>query len=480
MVSHPIQQALILATRTTSIRGRTKPLALVQSGGVALLKRTILTCKREGVRRFVVVYAHAAVRDAIAADPQLAALDIEWVHNADRPAEDAYSLLRARSHLRGEFFVVPADRVFAPQILGRLLEEPLDGVTLAVRKLDGRTPAAFDDGALGLRLGGSGATASIDGRRVEGVATGDDADVQLTGIAAAGRALLEAAETVAAEGGLLTLTRAIDRLARDGRARVADVGDAYCQDLYTPQGRKLAQGLLIKSLRKSVDGIIARHVNRRFSLAMSRWLMNTPVRPNHVTAFSLLVSVAAAFAAGAATAANPLWLVVGAVLWQLASMLDGIDGELARLKFAESKMGEWFDTLTDDVGKFVFFIGAGIGVSAMTGQSVWLALSVVAVAIQMTLAINLYRKLLKAGSGSHYALAWETKPSGTLSSRLYHRIEFMSRRDYYVFIWMVLAIFGFAKVAIAGTFATTCVILVHELVRPRQVREEFVIGPPAG
>jgi 1L-myo-inositol 1-phosphate cytidylyltransferase / CDP-L-myo-inositol myo-inositolphosphotransferase len=475
MVSHPIQQALILATATVTIRGRTQPLPLVRSGGIPLIKRSILTCKREGIRRFVVVYADAAVRQAVESDPQLAALDLVWVCNADRPAQDGYSLLRARSHLRGEFFIVPADRVFAPRILGRLLEEPLDGVTLAVREVeDGATPA------LGLRLRDHNPAASLDARLVEGFTTGEGAHVEPTGIATGGRALIEATESIAAQGGLVTLTRAFDRLAREGRARVADVGDAYWQDLHTRPGRKMAQGLLIKALRKPVDGVIARHINRRFSLAMSRWLMNTPVRPNHVTAFSLLVSIAAAVAAAFATATNPLWLVFGAVLWQLASMLDGIDGELARLKFTESKFGEWFDTLTDDIGKFVFFIGAGIGVSTITGQSVWLALSVIAVAVQMTLAINLYRKLLKTGSGSHYALAWETKASTNRAARLYHRIEFMSRRDYYVFAWMVLAIFGYAHVGIIGTFATTCVILVHELVRPRQVREEFVIGPPAG
>jgi 1L-myo-inositol 1-phosphate cytidylyltransferase / CDP-L-myo-inositol myo-inositolphosphotransferase len=468
MVSHPIQQALILATHAVTVRGRTQPVSLLRSGGIPLVKRSILTCKREGIRRFVVVYADPEVRRVVEADPQLRALDIVWVANEDRPLEDGHSLLRARPHLCGEFFVVPADRVFAPRILRRLLEEPLDGVTLAVRRVE-----AAEASTLGLRL------REGDAREAESF-TDEGADVEPTGIATAGRALLDAAEDVAAEGGLVTLTRAIDRLAREGRVRIADVNDAYWQDLYTPQGRKIAQRMLITALRKPVDGIIARHVNRRFSLAMSRWLMHTPVRPNHVTAFSLLVSLAAAFAAALATAAHPLWLVVGAVLWQLASMLDGIDGELARLKFSESKIGEWFDTLTDDIGKFAFFIGSGIGATAVTGQSVWLALCVIAVSVQMTVAVNLYRKLLKTGSGSHYALAWETKPSESRASRLYHRIEFMSRRDYYVFAWMVLTVFGFIEVAMIGMFLTTCIILVHELVRPRQVREEFVLGPPAG
>jgi 1L-myo-inositol 1-phosphate cytidylyltransferase / CDP-L-myo-inositol myo-inositolphosphotransferase len=181
-----------------------------------------------------------------------------------------------------------------------------------------------------------------------------------------------------------------------------------------------------------------------------------------------------------ATALEPGWLLVGAVLWQLASMLDGIDGEIARLKFQGSRLGEWFDTLTDDIGRFVFFIGVGMGLAAMTGQSIWLQLSVLGVVMQMSVAANLYRKLIKTGSGSHYALAWETKPKDTWTSRFYHRIEFMSRRDYYVFFFMVLTAFEWAHIGVAIMVATTAVIFTHETLRPRQAREDFMLQPPSG
>ena len=86
----------------------------------------------------------------------------------------------------------------------------------------------------------------------------------------------------------------------------------------------------------------------------------------------------------------------------------------------------------------------------------------------------------KTGSGSHYALAWETKPKDTWTSRLYHRIEFMSRRDYYVFAWMVLAFFGWVTTGIVLMFATTVIVFGHETLRPRQAREDFMLQPPTG
>lgn len=489
MVRSPIQQAVLLATASTSEargprrssapsrRGGDRPLALLRCGGITLLKRALLSLSRKGVRRFVIVISDAAVRWSVVHDAQLRGLEIVWVRNVERPDDLVHSLWRARPHVRGEFFVVPVDRVFAPSVLDRLLAEPLDGATLAVS----RTGVAQSTGpvAAGV-LASAGVALALDGRDRVGALVPVGGDALSLGVFSAGRALFDALDERMADGRPVDLDGAFARLAARGQLRAADVDDAWWHPVRDLAERKQAERVLIRSLRKSVDGVIARHVNRRFSLAATRLLMNTAVRPNHVTAFSLFVSILAAVAAAAATALEPGWLVVGAVLWQLASMLDGIDGELARLKFQGSRLGEWFDTLTDDIGKFVFFTGSGIGLAAVTGQTIWLQLAVLGVVLQLSVALNLYRKLIKTGSGSHYALAWETKPKDTFASRLYHRIEFMSRRDYYVFAWMVLSFVGYVQVAMVIMVATTAVVFTHETLRPRQVREDFMLQPPTG
>src|SRR5689334_25316755 len=105
MVNSPIQQAVLLATHTFARGRRTSPTALVRCGGITLIERAMLTLAKNGVKRFVIVMADPEVRRAVLADKRLAAFDIVWVHNAERPDDDAYSLWRARPHLRGEFFV---------------------------------------------------------------------------------------------------------------------------------------------------------------------------------------------------------------------------------------------------------------------------------------------------------------------------------------------------------------------------------------
>jgi choline kinase/phosphatidylglycerophosphate synthase len=467
MVSNPIHQAVVLATATADLGGRARPLALVKAGGITQIRRTLLVLKKGGVRRFVVVTgrADAAIRRHVAADPQLAALDIVWVRNAERPDDDGHSLLRARGHVRGDFFLVSVDRVFPRQVLDALLVEPLDGVTLAIE----RGPAALPAGALTVEMGERpSAIARIgDGRP----------DAVFTGIATADRRLLDELYEMRQRGERPELSGAIARLGQRGLVRAADIQGAFWRPVRNEPERKEAQRMLVASLRKSVDGVVARYINRRFSLAVTRLLMHLPVRPNHVTAFSLVLSLAAAVTAALATASTPLWLLVGAGLWQLASMMDGVDGELARLKFTESKIGEWFDTITDDIGRVTFFSGFGIGVSAVTGEAIWLQLALMSVAMQVVLCVTAYRKLIKTGSGSHYALNWDPADgaTSTLPERILRKIEFMARRNWYVLVLLVLVIIGAPAFALFITFLTTSLAFGHELFRPRQARETLAV-----
>jgi phosphatidylglycerophosphate synthase len=89
------------------------------------------------------------------------------------------------------------------------------------------------------------------------------------------------------------------------------------------------------------DGLVSRHLNRRFSRPAARALAPTPVTPNAVTVFTLLVAAAAA----AATAAG--WNIAGGIAIQAASVIDGVDGELARLKGLATRLGAVLDAVTD-------------------------------------------------------------------------------------------------------------------------------------
>ena len=109
---------------------------------------------------------------------------------------------------------------------------------------------------------------------------------------------------------------------------------------------------------KSQDGFMARHFDRHISLAVSRQLLESAVTPNMMTIMSTLLGLlGAAFFLGGSRAAY----VPGALLVWLHSVLDGCDGELARVRFQESAFGSDLDFWGDNVVHLALFTCLGLG-----------------------------------------------------------------------------------------------------------------------
>ena len=91
----------------------------------------------------------------------------------------------------------------------------------------------------------------------------------------------------------------------------------------------------------SLEGPVSRYLNRRLSEPLARLLAPTPVTPNQVSFLSLLVAFGAlaAFATGQPIAAG--------LLIQTSSVVDGVDGDLARLQGRASRFGAVFDAVLD-------------------------------------------------------------------------------------------------------------------------------------
>jgi len=119
-----------------------------------------------------------------------------------------------------------------------------------------------------------------------------------------------------------------------------------------------AETWLLTSLIKDSEGFMSRHVERRISLAVTRRLVGTGVTPNMMTIVSLSLGLAGA--PFFLSLAPPLQ-VTGAFLFLLHSILDGCDGELARLKFLESRWGAVLDFWGDNVVHVAVFACMAVG-----------------------------------------------------------------------------------------------------------------------
>jgi phosphatidylglycerophosphate synthase len=70
---------------------------------------------------------------------------------------------------------------------------------------------------------------------------------------------------------------------------------------------------------------------------------------------TLIVSLVGVAAAALVLAGGYARTALGAALFVLNSVLDGVDGELARLRFQESPAGAWLDRLSDKAVMVLFF-----------------------------------------------------------------------------------------------------------------------------
>ncbi|MBC7131198.1 CDP-alcohol phosphatidyltransferase family protein [Candidatus Bathyarchaeota archaeon] len=90
------------------------------------------------------------------------------------------------------------------------------------------------------------------------------------------------------------------------------------------------------------DGIVSRHINRKLSRPIARFLAKYPsITPNHATIISFAVSLTSAFSFPL------LHPAIGGILAQLASILDGVDGDLAVITNRTSAFGGFLDTMLD-------------------------------------------------------------------------------------------------------------------------------------
>jgi phosphatidylglycerophosphate synthase len=130
------------------------------------------------------------------------------------------------------------------------------------------------------------------------------------------------------------------------------------QGLSDSDGIRRAEKRFFRSLRKDSDGYLAR-LDRSLSIAISRRLVRTPVTPNHLTSLSLALGLLGAVL----LTSGDYWIALGGALLLWSScILDGCDGEVARLKLHTSTAGARFDQVTDNLVHLATFAAVVIHV----------------------------------------------------------------------------------------------------------------------
>jgi phosphatidylglycerophosphate synthase len=204
----------------------------------------------------------------------------------------------------------------------------------------------------------------------------------------------------------------------------------------SPSDHRRAERHLLASLVKDTEGFMSRRFERKISLAISRRLAGTSVTPNAMTLISIAIGLVGSVFFLRTT---PRSEMIGAVLFLLHSIVDGCDGELARLRFQESRWGGLLDFWGDNVVHAAVFSAMAVGWSRHIGEPWPLALGASAVLGTFASAYFVFRRTMGRDKAEGPLYTSVAKEGETLLSRV---ADALSRRD---FIYLVLILSAFGK-----------------------------------
>ena len=249
--------------------------------------------------------------------------------------------------------------------------------------------------------------------------------------------------------------------------RDLDAGDrAFSVRVDSPTSYRRAEKTLLRSLIKPVDGPVARHILRRLSLPMTRHLCKTSVSPNSLTALAVTLGAVGAWFVFQAT-----WqtLALGGVLIFLQSIIDHNDGEIARLTFQESRIGQWFDHISDDALSTVYALAFGWASAQLLAEPLYWHIGIgSAIAISVFHLVHYAQLLFVYRSGNPFNFRWwfqrqdkylkNDLAEGGVIAHIAEALHACGRRDVYVFAFLV---FSVARVPQAAVLWYAVVAAAH-------------------
>ncbi|MEP3421664.1 MAG: CDP-alcohol phosphatidyltransferase family protein [Erythrobacter sp.] len=218
--------------------------------------------------------------------------------------------------------------------------------------------------------------------------------------------------------------------------------DHFQNSVSTSQILVQASCRTIANTGKTTDGIVSRYINRPISQFISFQLLKSPgMRPIHATIAAGLIGVVMALCLFLGGHAGLLW---GAVLFQFASVIDGVDGEIARATFRSSKLGATLDTAGDVATNFAFIAGVSFNLwmsgNVAAGQAGFAGLALLITG----LTVLGFLSIRGGGALSFDALKHDARRT---ASPVMVALSTIASRDVYALFLAVLILVGWAAPA---------------------------------
>jgi CDP-L-myo-inositol myo-inositolphosphotransferase len=196
-------------------------------------------------------------------------------------------------------------------------------------------------------------------------------------------------------------------------------------------------------MSKPQDGFVSRFLNRPISRRITSVLLKFPIDPS---AWTISIFIFPLIASVFLVRGDYVSVVVGAAIFQVFSILDGCDGEIARAKNLESKFGERLDYLCDFAASLLYVLALGLGLHRSIEGIVC---AVLITANELFLRVT--RSRIAAGSHAsqesfyarHRAMI-EHSGLLNLGERFVWWLFQLTKRDMAILVFLMLALLGLA------------------------------------
>lgn len=320
--------------------------ALIRLGGLSLVERAVRELLAVGLERILVVVGYHAGPVATVVD-RLAPGRVTAVPAERWELGNGASLAAAEPYLEGEslFVVVTADHLFGEGALSHLVRA--------------RRPAALIDPSPDHDVWAEGTKVRVrDGMALTFSKELDDESVDC-GAFVLTPAVFDAQRLAEREGDM-SLAGAVSRLTPGQRTAAIDLPpDCWWQDVDTPDDLRIARTHLRRSLVKGADGPVSRYLNRPLSTRISMAIAPLRLHPDLLSLVALVIGLVAAWLLATGRG------VAGGLAAHAASVLDGVDGEVARLQVRAGPRGALLDGVMDRLADAAVL--AGLGIWALDG-----------------------------------------------------------------------------------------------------------------
>ncbi|MEM9069955.1 MAG: CDP-alcohol phosphatidyltransferase family protein, partial [Myxococcota bacterium] len=215
-------------------------------------------------------------------------------------------------------------------------------------------------------------------------------------------------------------------------------------------GARRAKRAIFANITKATSGPVSRHLNAKFSIPLSKLLVETPMTPNQMTLTNTLIGIAGSLCYATGTLAG---VAIGGLVLQLASALDRNDGELARSKMMESHKGAWYDSVGDNITYLVLTICIVLGYArfvAVTPSIPWapftLPIGGALIVLSFTVIGGMFLWVHRRGlGGTMTAIASDFRDNVTTEKRgwvfaFLDKVKVLGERDQFSLLLMVVSL----------------------------------------